>query len=641
MRPSIPVILAILLIIPGSGAFAADVLPDAPIDETVEMVGDWIIDENTTVINRTIVLEGNLLINEGSLTLINSTLMMKCYADGQFRVDIEGEMHLINSTLSANITENNYYVVIEKSGKLIAENSTIEYAGYQDGERSGVYVLGYMETDNATFRYNYCPLWLEGLKNMEIHDINLYRNAWGIRLVSCENVTLREINIEQNYRTGVWASGGRDNAVKNTRIYLIYRPSGSSNAQGILIENESYDMIRDNRIERTSREAVLIKGGERNLIVNNTLITNNVGAIHLFDSSNNTIKENLINSSYMGILLEYSDYNSINGNEIETSLGVKILDSNFTTILLCKLVNMKYGIMAYFSNHTVIYGINFMNISINLYVKDSMIIYGGHMYSDKYRIYGDSRLYLSRWIKVRVLDDKGDPVSGMPLELWFQGKKISEGTSSGMGYCSFLAPYVVHTSKSKNYSWCEIKAVSSASFQENPVRFYSWDKNEIVLREKASDLDILVFADKKEVMPGDMLNLTITILNRTASVNNASVDITIGGKPVFPPKRIANATYFASIKVPDFENSIKVIVEASIGNHSGNYTLTLMRPSVEYGGNSPSLPAKSEGPGFSWLYVPALLLFLSLMLITMRKKPIKREYSSLKPVSKEGIEIER
>ena len=630
-----------MLTLPLFGAFAANTLPTASADETVEMVGDWTIAENTTVVNRTIVLEGNLFINEGSLKLINSTLMMKCYADGQFRVNIKGELHLVNSTLTADIAENNYYIMVEKSGKLRGENSTIEYAGYRDGERSGVYVLGNIETKNTTFRYNYCPLWAEGLEDREISNMRLYRNSWGMKLISCRNITVRDVSITRNYGTGIRMQDGSENKIEKNTIYVIYRPSESSNGQGIAIENESHDIIRDNRVERTNREGILVTGERsgRNEIINNTLITNGIGAIHLYETSNNTVKENNINSSYMGILLEDSDHNIINGNVIETRVGMKILNSDFNTIVLCELRNIKnYGIMLYSSNKTTISGVNFLNVTMNLYLRNSMAIYAGHMYSDKYRIYGDSKLYLTKWAKATVLDYRGKPMKGVTLELRFMGEEISGGPTYGAGIRGFLAPYAVHTSKSKNYSWCEIKAIYNTSFQENPIRFYSWDKHEIVFREKAPGLNVLVLTDKKEVEPGDTVNLTITVLNKTSPVNNATVDITIGGKPVFPPERIGNGTYSTRIKIPDFENSVKVEVRASLGNQTGNSTLTLMRP---YGGNSPSVPEKTGTGSFHWLYVVALLAFFSLMFVSIRKKPLKKDYSSMRPISRDGIEIEK
>ena len=69
--------------------------------------GDWIIENETLVKNKEILLNGNLIINNGSkLTFDNVTLKMNCTTNGEYKIKIKkgGEFFARNNT---NITSNN------------------------------------------------------------------------------------------------------------------------------------------------------------------------------------------------------------------------------------------------------------------------------------------------------------------------------------------------------------------------------------------------------------------------------------------------------------------------------------------------------------------------------------------------------
>ncbi len=644
MRSSVPIAIFVLIVISVPTAMSGRAAEYPYIDAVEEIIGDWIITENTTVINRTVVLQGNLLIRGGGLELINSTVILRCYADGQFRIEVkEGYIRIIGSRITADDPENRYYITIGAGGTLSAEDSVIEYSGYQDGERSGVYVLGKLEIENTTFRWNYCPLWVWKLKDTTLRNITLYRNSWGMRFLECRNVSVIGANITENYRNGIWMEGGEGNIITKSFINGIYLPSHNSIAQGIRIENESGDLISENRILRTSREGVFITGrvAQRNTVLNNTFIINGVAGIHLYETSNNTVKKNNLSGSYLSILLQKSDFNILNGNLVSSSIGMKLSSSFLNRILFGRFEDVeRYGIMLYSSNRTIISGVEFDNVTKNIYMKDSVAIFGGHMYSDRYLIYGTSKLYLTTWVRVSAMDYEDKPINWVRLKLSFLGDEISKGVTYRDGTAGFLAPYAVHTADGKRYSWCEVEAESDRSFEENPIRFYSWESRSIVFREKAPGLDVSLSTDKKELVPGDTINITLEIYDSGKPVNNATIDLTIGGKPMFPPKRTGEGLYSMTLKVPEFENSLKIEAKVSAGNKMGVSSVTVMRPSVEYGEAVPAEEKRMSEHSYV-IYLSALVVFAALMLFSARKSDKIRVYETLRPISPDRFEIEK
>ena len=133
------VLAVLLLILP---LFFVSV-PAETDDDWEEMVGDWIITENTTVLNRNISLQGNLKILSGGLTLINSNIHMKCYAEGQFKVSIgkDAYLRMYNSSFDRQKGYEAYYIVADENSDFLMRNSSIRHAGYADRDRSGLYLF--------------------------------------------------------------------------------------------------------------------------------------------------------------------------------------------------------------------------------------------------------------------------------------------------------------------------------------------------------------------------------------------------------------------------------------------------------------------------------------------------------------------
>ena len=105
--------------------------------------GNWIVDSETTVWNETIVLNGNLSVEDGgNLTFMNITLYLNCSYPGEFHIKVKngGQFYIFDndnnkftSFDASNITsmnpDNNYNFSVENGSKLKMKNSEIHECG--------------------------------------------------------------------------------------------------------------------------------------------------------------------------------------------------------------------------------------------------------------------------------------------------------------------------------------------------------------------------------------------------------------------------------------------------------------------------------------------------------------------------------
>lgn len=606
-------------------------------ETNVEKIGDWIISNEIDVKNSTVILEGNLYIRGGSLRVINSTLYIKSYSTGQFSIYVEnGIFSVINSTITAYYPDNRYNILVYSDGYIDIHSSVIEHSGYGPEKKSCLYVEGDIDISDSVFKYDYYPMWAHGIKNKKIENISALYNNFAFYLEDSQNIEFANSTVRNTYGMGIWLKGGSHNAIKSTFVENIY--SKDSHAEGIVIENESSDTIEENDIRYTSREGIFIKNSENSSILGNHFIWNGVAQVHLKNASNSTVENNIMENSYKGMLIEGCYNTHLQGNNISTKFGISLVGSENTTLRDESFENVKYyALLSYSSNITRIYSARFFNVTYYLYLKNSRLVFIGHIYSDKYRIYGESRLYLSRLMKVYVYDENNSPVSGVVLKLRFLRENIDEKVTDRNGEAFIIAPYVAHTQYKKIYSWCEIYAESNMSFEENPIRFYSSTTRRVVFREKVGQIHVSLSTDKKEVLPGERVNITVIAEKDRKFIKNATLQIYVDKKPIFEKNVIFNGTYHISIEVPQFNGSIKISAVVEWKNMEGNASTSLVKPTEIYEENAP-VKSSSGFPYVPYIVALAVLILLSAVLLKRRKKG---GFEGYKPLPKDNIEVER
>ena len=114
-------------------------------------IGDWIIADETTIKNETIILNGN------------SILKMNCTSDGEYKIQVNnsGKMNILWSTVQNGSSDHNFDWYFLGGSCGIISNSTISHVGYSGSGSQGIKI----ESSNVTIYQNsfinsYNGLWI-------------------------------------------------------------------------------------------------------------------------------------------------------------------------------------------------------------------------------------------------------------------------------------------------------------------------------------------------------------------------------------------------------------------------------------------------------------------------------------------------
>jgi len=154
--------------------------------------GDWIVTDIEVCEGQTIVLNGNLIVeNGGNLTLKGVTLKMNCTYDGQYNITVE--------------TGGAFYIV---EGSIITSvNPSMEYC--------------FRVLDGSTFR----------VSDSELHECGI-SSVWGVAglFIQSSDVIIEKSLISENL-LGIFAGGMGELVIQSNNItnneYGINIPSGS------------------------------------------------------------------------------------------------------------------------------------------------------------------------------------------------------------------------------------------------------------------------------------------------------------------------------------------------------------------------------------------------------------------------------
>jgi parallel beta-helix repeat protein len=151
----------------------------------------------------------------------------------------------------------------------------------------------------------------------------------------------------------------KDNIIVDGDGYTL---QGTGTGQGISIKGRSNVTIKKTYITGF-RYGILMNLSTSNTIENNFLAKNELGAIWLEDSTTAKIANNIIAKNYCGILLTWSDNNTITKNSIRSNpFGIMLIGSNKNTITNNTMENSSVsGIWLDQSNAATIYLNNFIS----------------------------------------------------------------------------------------------------------------------------------------------------------------------------------------------------------------------------------------------------------------------------------------
>ena len=155
-----------------------------------------------------------------------------------------------------------------------------------------------------------------GCKNAVISDLN---NTGFVALVSCDNITVKNLNLHNNSH-GILL-------VNTTNSKILNNTANLNGYEGISLHYySSNNSLTNNTANSNSWNGIYLGSSSNNFLTNNTANSNSYG-IYLGSSSNNFLTNNTANSnSYDGIYLDkFSSNNTLTNNTANSNSNYIII----------------------------------------------------------------------------------------------------------------------------------------------------------------------------------------------------------------------------------------------------------------------------------------------------------------------------
>ena len=219
--------------------------------------------------------------------------------------------------ISGNELQNNSYglaVLYESNGNEVYRNTMCEgtYGLMLESSRSNILRNNSMQNNTYNFRDDLYYL-NEKLNQSDIDTSNLVNgkpiyylvgeadlvldstsNAGTVYLIGCENITVRDLNLEKN-GFGVFATETSNSTLRNLTI--------SENEYGIRDEFGNKNNCSYNTVENNSYRGIEVYYGENNTLNNNSIVKNFYNGLDVGYGKGNFLNNNSISRSEYGLML--------------------------------------------------------------------------------------------------------------------------------------------------------------------------------------------------------------------------------------------------------------------------------------------------------------------------------------------------
>lgn len=304
---------------------------------------DWVINESITVVGKTILLKGNLIVNStGNITIENSILIFNSswiVNNGnlveealQIRI-LGGKTIFINTTISVlvpfvelsyNQIRNNYFTIsAEKSSQLYFINSELKHLGIIDNINSGINVnqISELKLENCNINALWGILYANNTDRIVINNCKLNSSLRG------------DMRFGTNY-TMVTLNGGIEHIITHNNFFRNEETKSIEYSEEkidrLVILNSKNSIISENTFKQARSYDNSFGLNVRNCT--STIINNNKGPsmhMHLKDSRNITITQN-----HFGQLMVH--------NTCELLLKFNIAEN--LELANCSYINVNYNI---------------------------------------------------------------------------------------------------------------------------------------------------------------------------------------------------------------------------------------------------------------------------------------------------------
>ena len=285
--------------------------------------GDWIVTGTESYSDQTIVLNGNLIVeNGGNLTFRKVTLKMNCTYDAQYRIEVRGggKFYVLDGSVITAVDHEKEFLFDVHGGTIFRMNSSeLHECGIEDGG-SGLSISYGEEVviENSLLSNNWYAITCSNC-NPVIRNNNISWNKFEAVLLDHSNGTIEANHIENN-GAGIRGDNYCSPVVRGNTVV--------KNGIGIHFYNNCSPIIQNNTL--TANENCIMCVNSNPTIQSNDITANNNSGISLFNS-NPTIQNNNISQNAEGIRLDHSNP-LIQNNAISSNrrCGIEAFHSNVT-----------------------------------------------------------------------------------------------------------------------------------------------------------------------------------------------------------------------------------------------------------------------------------------------------------------------
>ncbi|MFH7859608.1 MAG: NosD domain-containing protein, partial [Candidatus Aenigmatarchaeota archaeon] len=204
-----------------------------------------------------------------------------------------------NNTLINNTANLNSYdgIYLTSSSNNILTNNTMNNNEYYNFHIDGWDISDYYQDIDASNTVDGKPIYYwtnekNAPNNCKNAEINESTNAGFVALISCDNITVKNLNLNKN-AYGI--------LLVNTTNSKILNNIANSNYDGIFLYSSSNNTLTNNIANSNSWAGINLYSSSNNTLINNTL-TNNITnfivyGIYLYSSSNNNIYNNFFKNT--------------------------------------------------------------------------------------------------------------------------------------------------------------------------------------------------------------------------------------------------------------------------------------------------------------------------------------------------------
>jgi parallel beta-helix repeat protein len=242
-------------------------------------------------------VHGIYIYNSTSNTLSNNTLAAN--ANGGLWFDFSSNNQIFSNNISGS-----------KLGFGFIGNAAEDFMNEVDNANlvngKPIYYLANISDSTVPSDAGYVAL--VNCSNIIVQNLNLTNNVNGLVTANCFNVTVQNLNLQGNLYS-VMSTSTTNSTI--THISVTAADYGVS-----MYDSSNFNQITENNIT-SSVFSISLQDSMNNSIARNTVVGG--WGVHLKNSSGNLVDTNALVNNSRGMRLEYSNQNTVVGNEVTTS----------------------------------------------------------------------------------------------------------------------------------------------------------------------------------------------------------------------------------------------------------------------------------------------------------------------------------